>query len=276
MTPAITNPSKAMQKILLALALLLTTHTAIAETRNLTSEAEKRLACGDYQPLANAPRPEEDEWILIGTIPSPAEYLSRLNELYMSGTLQAPQNWQRTAMETARVFSNYLEEKSEDIKRDGKPYRHIHYLAHNCTRFTIRGTIGYRFADVHIYYPATGANIRQFEITIDHRKSEAPEWLNLPQLHKNLGKNPAYILEACATAADCPPISAQQTAWLQTNCPADQYDNHAMRIRHKTNPARQLNLYLCSQRLSAEESRYHQDEMPLRLAYISGTYPETP
>ena len=55
MTPAITNPSKAMQKILLALALLLTTHTAIAETKKTTAEAEKRLACGDYQPLANAP-----------------------------------------------------------------------------------------------------------------------------------------------------------------------------------------------------------------------------
>ena len=60
-----------MQKILPALALLLTAHAVIAETTKLTAEAEKRLACGDYQPLANEPRPEEDEWIPIGTIPSP-------------------------------------------------------------------------------------------------------------------------------------------------------------------------------------------------------------
>ena len=49
-----------MQKILPALALLLTAHAVIAETTKLTAEAEKRLACGDYQPLANEPRPEED------------------------------------------------------------------------------------------------------------------------------------------------------------------------------------------------------------------------
>ena len=64
-----------MQKILPALALLLTAHAVIAGTAKNAAEAEKRLACGDYQPLANAPRPEEDEWIPIGTIPSPAEYL---------------------------------------------------------------------------------------------------------------------------------------------------------------------------------------------------------
>jgi len=98
----------------------------------------------------------------------------------------------------------------------------------------------------------------------------------LPQLHKNLSENPAYTLEACATAADCPPVSTQQTAWLQTNCPADQYDNHAMRIRHKTDPTRQLNIHLCNQRLDAEASRYDKGEMPLRLAYISGEYPESP
>ena len=49
-----------------------------------------------------------------------------------------------------------------------------------------------------------------------------------------------------------------------------------MRIRYKTNPALQLNIHLCNQRLDAEASRYHQDEMPLRLAYISGAYPESP
>ena len=257
-----------MQKILLALALLLTAHAVIAETTNITSEVEKRLAC---EPLTRKFHSEEDGWILV-KIPSPAEYLSRLNELYMSGTLQAPQNWQRAAMETAEV----LEEKSEDIERDGKPYCHIHYLAYAPAMFSIRGTISEHFADVHIYYPATGAKIRQFEITIDHRKSEAPEWLNLPQLHKNLSENPAYTLEACATAADCPPVSTQQTAWLQTNCPADQYNNHAMRIRHKTDPTRQLNIHLCNQRLDAEASRYDKGEMPLRLAYISGESPESP